>query len=665
MSFLVTAALAIAGLVIAPLVAHLLRRGRAREQPFPPARLVPITRSVAQERSRIEDRLLFAIRAAQIVLLAVVGAVPLVQCERLSLARNAGASVALAIVLDDSLSMRAVVPGGGERWERARRAALELVSSARRGDAVAIVLAGRPARVAFAPSTDLEAIKRALREFQVSDRSTDLAGAVQLARGLLSELPQRDRQLAIFSDFASDPVPPGAPEPWAPVPELATPADDCGIAGAERKGSRVEAFVVCNSGRAAQGRSVEAFAGDPLSEPNKDPGAPLGKAPIAPRAGVQTVAVNVPADREILGVRLTGSDALARDDAATVGRESLVLSVAVHADPARASASTGGPTLVEQALGALGEVSVRPLAILPEDPKELASIAALVLDDPGGLGPEVRRALESWVSRGGVALALLGPRAERREIGSTLEPFAQGALPWDKTEAKGLDPASVAWLGPEAEGLADLAPRGRSRLEGGDLPGSRVVARWSDGAPFLFERELGRGMLFTAGLPSSPDDSDFALRPGFLALLDHVTSLARERSGLRRSIAGHAWRFPASSDVAIDGPGGSLRGREARAGAEGSEQHRIFTPELAGRYRVRSADGTEERTVSFDPEEIGATPRPGALEAVGAGRGKRRPEVDATPEAVLLLIALLALELGIRVFRLIATGRRARASTPG
>lgn len=660
MSFLVAAALAVALFVAAPLVAHLLRRGRAQEQAFPPARLVPKARSIAKQRSKLEDKSLFALRALQILTLAVIGAVPLVRCERLSLARDSGASVALAVVLDDSLSMRALMPGGTARFDRARRAATELVSSARRGDSVAIVLAGRPARVALAPTTDLEAAKRALSEFTVSDRATDLAGAAELARGLIAELPQRDRQLAVFSDFAAEPIAHGTPEHWAPVTELTIVVDDCGVANAERKGSRVEAVVVCTSGHAAEGRALEAFAGDPLTDSARDPGPALGSSPIAARGGTQTVAVNVATDREILGVRLTGRDALARDDAASVGRESLMLSVAVQSDPTRASATTGGPTLAEQALAALGEVSVRPLAILPEDPKELSSVAALILDDPGGLGPEVRRALEGWLSRGGVALALLGPRAERREIGSTLEPFAVGALPWEKTQAKGLDTATMAWLGPEAQGLAVLNPRGRARLEGGDPKGSRVLGRWSDGEPFLLEREVERGMVITVGLPSSPDESDFALRPAFIALLDHVLALARERSGMRRSLPGQAWRFPVATKVSVEGPEGPLLGREVQTGSE--QKQRSFTPELAGRYRVKTPDGEEERTVSFEPEELGTLPRAGAVAAESVGRGGRRPEVDASPEAIMVLLALLAIELVVRIVRLIATmGKRRQA----
>src|SRR5437868_5896627 len=111
-------------LVAVPWLAHRLRRRRAEERPFPAARLVPPAPPRARRRSQIEDRGLFALRAASVVALAVLGASPLVRCSRLSLHREGGASVALAIVIDDSMSMRAAAPaGGGSRFDRAMRGA--------------------------------------------------------------------------------------------------------------------------------------------------------------------------------------------------------------------------------------------------------------------------------------------------------------------------------------------------------------------------------------------------------------------------------------------------------------------------------------------------------------------------------------------------------------
>ncbi|HWA78053.1 MAG TPA: VWA domain-containing protein [Polyangiaceae bacterium] len=649
MSFVASAALAIALLVAAPIIAHLLRRGRARELSFPPARLVPAARSVARQRARLEDRVLFALRAAAVLLFALLGAMPLVRCSRLSLERATGASVALALVLDDSLSMRTELPDGTKRWERARRAALELLASARRGDAVAIVLAGRPARIALSPTTDLDAARRALAELHESDRSTDLELGVQMARTLLRDLPQRDRQLAVFSDFAGTPPAAGEPAVWAPVAELTTVGENCGVVSAERGGSSVSARVACTSAAAASGRKLELLALDPSAAGARSSEA-LGALPLLSRSGVQTVAVPAPSNKEVLGVRISGRDRLERDDLAAVGRESSSLEVAVNADASRGAVTTGGPSLVEQALAALGgDIAVRPLSVLPDQYEQLTRYSALILDDPGGLGPEQRSALTAWVTRGGVVAALLGRRAENAVIGATLEPFAQAALPWETSQIKGLAPSSLEWLGPEAGGLSDLSPHGRVRLEGAAGGDARVLARWEDGAPFLLERELGRGVLLSFGLPSSADESDFALRPGFLALLDHVLSLAREHSGQRRGLPGTAFRFPAATRVEVFAPGGASLPHELEGSADRRTQ--VFTADLAGRYRVRSSDGEEERLVSLDPEEILSAPRIAQTARAAEPLGGRRREVDASPEVARVLIALLGLEVLLRLVR--------------
>ena len=656
MSFLVALALGIAGLAAAPLIAHLFRRGRVREQPFPPAALVPRARSVARESRRLEDRLLFAIRALIILALAVLGATPFVQCSRLTLARSSGASVALVIVLDDSLSMRARLASGKTRWERARAGALELSRSARRGDALAVVLAGRPARVLVSPTTDIDAVRSALAEVPATDRATDLGQAVQLARSLVADLPQRDKQVAVLSDFAADPPTPGKPPVWAPLPELAEPVLDCAVISAVRQSSRVDATIACNSGKAAEGRRLEALAGDPSidDEGTKEP---LASAPIMARGGVQTVSVSLPKNSEALGVRLSGGDATPHDDVGSVSRGTSAFSVGVFSDPSRSSPSTGGRTLLEQALSALGgDVTLRPLAVLPEDANELRNLAALVLDDPPGLGPEVRDALSAWLSRGKVAVAFLGPRAERVQLGSTLEPFAHGAVRWEKTDQKGLDPASLAWLGPEAAALSELLPRARARLDGADLPGARVRARWSDGTPFLLERDHERGLILTLGLPTSADESDLALRPAFLALLDHVLELARERSGPERSAPGAPWRFSVSQQPELRGPGGKL----APSAAGQSEGERIFVPELAGRYLIKTVDGSHERTVTLDPAEITTDPREAPTAESGPAEAATAPGVDVSSELVLLLLVLVGLELGVRATRVLGTRRRRR-----
>src|SRR5258706_1324265 len=171
MRFVTVFALAVALLVAAPYLAHRLRRRRADERAFAAAHMVPPAPPRARRRSQLEDRALFGTRALAVLALALLGASPLVRCSRLSLTREGGASVALAIVIDDSMSMRAPdASGKRSRFDRARTGARELLASAREGDAVAIVLAGAPSRVALAATTDLGAARAAIETLAPSDR---------------------------------------------------------------------------------------------------------------------------------------------------------------------------------------------------------------------------------------------------------------------------------------------------------------------------------------------------------------------------------------------------------------------------------------------------------------------------------------------------------------
>ena len=88
MTFVTVLALAVATLVAAPWFAHRLRRQRAEEHRFAPARLATATPPKARRRSQLEHKALFGIRAAAVVALALLSASPLVKCSRLALARS-------------------------------------------------------------------------------------------------------------------------------------------------------------------------------------------------------------------------------------------------------------------------------------------------------------------------------------------------------------------------------------------------------------------------------------------------------------------------------------------------------------------------------------------------------------------------------------------------
>lgn len=654
MTFLTILALGIGLFVAAPYVAHRLRRQRAEERPFAPARLVPPTPPKARRRARLEDRPLFAIRAAAIIALALLGASPLARCSRLSLSRG-GASVAVAIVVDDSMSMRVVDASGRSRFSRARQGAAQILSSLQEGDAAAIVLAGAPARVGLAATTDIGAAKNALEGLAETDRATDLDGAIAIAKTLVGELPQIDRRVIVLSDLADGkpeaaPLGEGAGLPvWVAMPELATEAiDDCGVLGADRTGARVRVRVACSSPKAAVGRDVVMKSGERVIASAKLPETVLGE-----------VTLEASGEGKDAFVELTGKDAIASDDRATIVVESGPAALAVVGDRPDTAVATGGAPVVEQALAALHlDMAVRPLPEAPDRREDMAAFAAIVFDDPPGFTPEQRRALGELVERGGVILLALGRRSAVAPLGASFEPFLAQAVSWSASTVPGVDAkgaVGATFFGESTASLADLAPKGRAKIGDADAQGYERLLDWSDGAPFVMRRARGRGEVWITTLPFSVEASDLALRPGFLALLDAFVGEAKQRAAPRRSDVGVPWTFNGGPKVTVEGPKGAVA-TTLEAGAT------RVVPELVGSYTVKAFGTQELRVAAPLAREIDLRPRKVAGGSAASNLGGGVAIVDISWVVALLLLALVAAEILVRAF--VGPGAGAGASIP-
>ncbi|MBX3208264.1 MAG: BatA and WFA domain-containing protein [Labilithrix sp.] len=642
MSFLTILALGVVVLVAAPYLAHRLRRQRADEVPFAPARLVPEAPPKARRRARLEDRSLFAIRAASVVALALLGASPLVRCSRLALSRG-GASVAVAIVIDDSMSMRAKDDHAESRFARAKKGAEEILASLREGDAAAIVLAGAPARVGLAATTDIGAARATLESVGESDRATDLDGALAIARTLVGQLPQIDRRVIVLSDLAdgnADAPALGAGSDttvpvWVAMPELAKAeaASDCGILSADRAGGRARVRFACSLPQAAAGRDVQIKDGDKVLQTAPLPQTALGEV-MLPLAGDES--------RELFAV-LTGADAVASDDRALVVVESGPAAIAVVGDRVDDAVSTGGAPVVEQALAALHvDMAVRPLPQAPDRREDTAAFAAMLVDDPPGFTPEQRHALTAFVDRGGVLVLALGRRAAAAPLGATFEPFLAHAASFAPTPAQSVDPASGApALGEGAASLADLGAKGRVTLAPDDAAAFEPVLKWSDGAPLVLRRPRGRGEVWLTTLPFSVDVSDMPLRPGFLSLLDAIVADAKERSAPLRGDVGVPWAFAGAAQVDANGP----MGRLASVRDDGALR---IVPTLIGPYRL-TVDGVQELRVAAPVQrEIDLRPRAVVSATTSSSLGGGVSVVDVSWAIALGLLALVAAETVVR-----------------
>jgi hypothetical protein len=299
---------------------------------------------------------------------------------------------------------------------------------------------------------------------------------------------------------------------------------------------------------------------------------------------------------------------------------------------------------------------------VPEHESELNAFAALIVDDASGFTPEVRRSIAAWVERGGVALLTLGPRAAAAPLGVGFEPLIPGVVRWGPSPAPGVDPESAApTFGTSAEGLVKLDPRGRTTLDASASAGADVLARWKDGAPFLIRRSMGRGAVLALTLPFSLDESELALRPAFLALLDRFVGTARSRGGARRIDVGEAWTFDGYRDVKVQRVSIAGPGKPVPVPVTELDRRPRAAPPLAGLYEL-VLDGESTTRVAAVPErEIDLRPRRVRDDARATSLGGVASSLDASPYVALALLALLALEL---LFRVLNQSRPAQSLSP-
>ena len=124
--------------VALPLWLHLQRRRREAIL-FPPAALLARVARRRYSSLRLRSLVLLAARVLAIVALVLAASRPGITVRRPGGIRS-GAPLALAIVLDDSLSMRLTDSQGRSVFERARRLALAELARLRSGDAAVLVL---------------------------------------------------------------------------------------------------------------------------------------------------------------------------------------------------------------------------------------------------------------------------------------------------------------------------------------------------------------------------------------------------------------------------------------------------------------------------------------------------------------------------------------------
>ena len=198
MSFLNPIMLAGLSAIAIPIIIHLLNRRKFQKVVWAAMRFLQLSIEKNQRRMEIEDIILLVLRCLLVAMIALALARPTVR-EAVGAFLNGGKSVGV-LLLDNSLSM-GMSDGSTTRFDKAKKAAEQAIDSLPSGSSVAVWLVSDTVRDAIPePTFDLNLARKTIREATLTDRGTDLGGAIDRAVEVLKTRVGARREIYLFTD---------------------------------------------------------------------------------------------------------------------------------------------------------------------------------------------------------------------------------------------------------------------------------------------------------------------------------------------------------------------------------------------------------------------------------------------------------------------------------
>jgi hypothetical protein len=581
-----------------PVFVHLLRRHVT--VPRPVSSLMFFERGIqsSTRHHRLKHLILFALRAALVLLVVLAFANPFVR----RVAANSNGRL-LLIVLDNSFSMRAAT-----RFADAKQQALSQLGGKPNSQRAQIMALGGQLQILTQPITDGVQLHAALDSIQPGDGHASFGDLGRAVRAL-SETVRMPIDVHLYSDMQRTAMPAnfadlvlpanatlalhmsanGDPAPNWTIESVDAPADLSDPKDPHR--SRVRAVVAGFSTPAATRTVSLSINGKTVATRRVD-------VPANGRAPVEFAPLDVNYGFNRCDVRIDNGDGFPADDASlfAVRRSDPQRVLFVHNGEDVRSATYFGAALKAAAGSSFVLQSVAQEQATDFDPSRFAFV---VLSDSVALPAIFEHALEQYVAKGGNVFIALGTNAGRRAHIPVWGNDVTGTRDYARSGAASVigqvDFAHPALLdaqpGKDNGGWAEAHVFYTSIV---DPRGARVAARLSDGTPLVLDKQVGLGhvLLLASGLENLTND--FPLHPVFVAFVDHV---ARYLSGTERLSGSRL----VDSFVQLRSPGASEEGSVEVIGPDGrrllslAEARTAQTVRLdrAGFYQVRMVNGSD------------------------------------------------------------------------
>jgi hypothetical protein len=588
-----------------PVFVHLLRKQTTVPRPVSSLMFFEQGKQSSVRHRRLRYLLLFALRTALVLLLALAFARPFFRHKTVL-----ASDKLLLVAVDDSFSMNANVSGAGSstKLDEAKRGALSVLAAKASGQKAQVIAIGGQMRLLTQPVADAGELRAAVQGITPGDGHGNFG---ELGRGMraMAETVHTAMELHLFSDMQdsnmpgnfADMVMPGNVSlvlhrvgPAAAVPNWTVESVQAPGQLVETKKARVLAVIAGHGTPSATKTASLVINGNVAATKKVD-------VPADGRATAVFEGLEVPYGESRCAVRIDGADGFAADDASNFAVK--------RADPERVlfvhqASDARSPLYFGAALAAAGQASFVVQPITPEQATDIdpAKYAFVVLSDVPSVPSILENALTRNVEAGGSVLVAAGATESHREhipvFGGNVADgrfYARGARANDGFSTVGqVDAAHPSMK--DANGWEGTKFFYAATIDPGN---ARVAARLADGMPLLVDKQMGEGhvLLFASGFDNVTND--LPLSPAFVAFVDQTARYlsGEERvSGARvvdsyvqlRNPMNQGGSNKSNATVDIIGPDGKrpLSLKEAAAAESFQMGH-------AGFYQIRFANGRD------------------------------------------------------------------------
>ncbi len=636
-----------------PIWLHLLKQHKTTPLPFSSLMFFERRTQSSIKHRRLRYLLLFALRTALIVLLAIAFARPFIDSTAVASARGK----LLVFAVDNSFSMRQ-----GDRLERAKLEAIDALSRLGPGDRGLVLAFASRVHLMGEPTTDVSALRGEIRTIQPSDDHSSYAELAHALKSLMqsSRMPveghlfsdmQQSSMPASFADVALGNDVTLVPHPVATA-VLANFAVESVTAPRriyDTKKVRIQATILATGGAAGRRRVLLMLNGHEAGSQTVD-------VPANGRATAEFTSLDAPYGMNRGEIRTDAGDAFPADDHYyfSAERSDPLPVLFVHARDGR------DVLYFRTAIESSRDAAFKLEAATPAQAQDLplSRYAFVVLSDAGDIPEAFEQALRGYVRAGGSLFVALGPAAaahRRVPVSETaIRDTRYSSRDGDRFEtASTLDPAH-----PATRQASNWAGVKFFRTVSIDAGSARVLARLSDQTPVLVEQQIAEGRVVVFASTLDNLSNDFPLHAGFVPFIDETAHyLARLDDRPANFTVGanlelRSGREPSGASIEVFEPGGA----RAMTLAEAAQARNIQLTQQ-GFYEIRRpnrhnelvAVNPDRRESDFTviPRETLAlwqnTGQEAHAQSASAGEPERRP-LDFWWYCMILVLALAVAE---------------------